>query len=72
MKTILKMIIALLAMACFTSSCEKQENGNAESNIKANAVEFSQQHDRYVKEMLEYQATVFPQKSDIPLMISWI
>jgi hypothetical protein len=67
MKTILKMIIALLAMACFTSSCEKQENGNAESNIKANAVEFSQQHDRYVKEMLEYQATVFPQKSDITI-----
>ena len=67
MKTTLKMMFALLAMACFTSSCEKQENGNAESNIKANAVEFSQQHDRYVKEMLEYQATVFPQKSDITI-----
>lgn len=67
MKTTIKMMIALLAMACFTSSCEKQENGNAESNIKANAVEFSQQHDRYVKEMLEYQAAVFPQKSDITI-----
>lgn len=67
MKTTLKMMIALLAIACFTSSCEKQENGNADSNIKANAVEFSQQHDRYVKEMLEYQATVFPQKSDITI-----
>lgn len=72
MKTTLKMMIALLAMACFTSSCEKQENGNAESNIKANAVEFSQQHDRYIKEILEYQATVFPQNRISPLMISWI
>lgn len=72
MKTILKMIIALLAMACFTSSCEKQENGNAESNIKANAVEFSQQHDRYVKEMLEYQQPCFHKNRISPLMISWI
>lgn len=63
----LKMIIALFTMVCFASSCEKQEKDAVVNNIKSNAVEFSKQHDRYVKEILDYQAVAFPKKADITI-----
>lgn len=52
-KTKIRTIIMLLAVACLAFSCKK-ENGTENttgSDIKKNAVEFSQQHDMYVKQI---------------------
>ncbi|MBQ8957481.1 MAG: hypothetical protein IJ057_03100 [Bacteroidales bacterium] len=65
--TKLKTMLMLLAVIFFASSCTKEKEKSVENDIKANAMTFSQQHDHYVKEMLDYQAKAFPQKNDLTM-----
>lgn len=58
-KNKIRTMLVLLAMVFVASSCTKENTTESGKEIKISASEFSRQHDRYLKEMLEYQAKAF-------------
>lgn len=66
-KNKIRTMLVLLVMLCFASSCTKENTTGSGKEIKTSASEFSRQHDRYLQEMLEYQAKTFPQKTELTI-----
>lgn len=66
-KNKIRTMLVLLAMVFIASSCTKENTTEFGKEIKTSASEFSRQHDRYLKEMLEYQAKAFPQKTELTM-----